>query len=111
MSFHPEILSAAQRGVLLQLGLIMTQQQFYQVGRTALAIHLGHRYSDDLDWFTGECLADPIRLAQDLRDAGVPFITAQIERGTLHGSVGDVACMNRRKKLVQLQCPIMLRCY
>jgi len=90
MNFHPEVLTAGQRKVLRQLGPLTVQRQFYLVGGTALALRFGHRHSVDLDWFTGERIADPIRLAQDIRDEGVSFVTGQIERGTLHGSVLSV---------------------
>lgn len=68
----------------------MTEWRFYLGGGTTLAIHLGHRHSIDLDWFTGEGIPDPLRLAQDIRDKGVPFITGQIERGTLHGAISGI---------------------
>ena len=90
MNFHPEVLTAVQRKVLRQLGPMTVQRQFYLVGGTALALRFGHRHSVDLDWFTGERIADPIRLAQDIRDEGVSFVTGHIERGTLHGSVLSV---------------------
>ncbi|HEY3116114.1 MAG TPA: nucleotidyl transferase AbiEii/AbiGii toxin family protein, partial [Chloroflexota bacterium] len=60
------------------------------VGGTALALYFGHRHSVDLDWFTGERIADPIRLAQDIRDEGVSLVTGQIELGTLYSSVSGV---------------------
>lgn len=90
MGFHPEVLGAVQKRVLRQLGPVMTEWQFYLGGGTALAIHLGHRRSLDLDWLTGERIADPMRLAQDIRDEGIPLVTGQIERGTLHGRVSGV---------------------
>lgn len=90
MIFHPEVLTAVQRKVLQQLGPITVQRQFYLVGGTVLALRFGHRHSVDLNWFTGERIADPIRLAQDIRDEGVSLLTGQVERGTLHGSVYSV---------------------
>ena len=68
----------------------MTRWRFYLGGGTALAIALGHRHSVDLDWFTVEQIADPLRLAQDIRAEGVSFTTGRIDRGTLHGSVSGV---------------------
>lgn len=68
----------------------MATQQFYLGGGTALAIHLGHRRSVDFDWFTRERLADPLYLARDLSDQDIAFVTRDIERGTLHGSVSGV---------------------
>jgi hypothetical protein len=68
----------------------MATQQFYLGGGTALAIHLGHRRSVDFDWFTRERIADPLHLARDLSDQDMAFVTGNIERGTLHGSVSGV---------------------
>jgi hypothetical protein len=68
----------------------MTAWQFYLVGGTTLAIYFGHRRSMDLDWFTEARIADPMRLAQDIRDKEIPFVTGQIERGTLRGTVSGV---------------------
>ncbi|MGQ9556145.1 MAG: nucleotidyl transferase AbiEii/AbiGii toxin family protein [Anaerolineae bacterium] len=90
VSFYPEALSAAQSDVLRQLGPVMTERRFYLGGGTAVAIHLGHRQSLDLDWFSSERLTDPLRLAHELRDEGISFSTAQVERGTLHGTVVSV---------------------
>ena len=90
MSFHPEILQGAQTGVLRQLSPLVSPRQFYLGGGTALALHLGHRLSVDLDWFTPEKIADPLRLAQELRDEGAPFVTGSTARGTLHGMMEGV---------------------
>ncbi len=85
MSFHAEILQGSQTQILRQLSPFASSHQFYLGGGTALAIHFGHRYSLDFDWFTQEKIADPLLLAQDLRDEGISFITGSVERGTLHG--------------------------
>jgi len=90
MSFHPEILQGLQAQVLRQLSTFASSRQFYLGGGTALAVHLGHRYSIDFDWFTQEKISDPILLAQDLREAGLSFITGSVERGTLHGTIEGV---------------------
>lgn len=90
VSFHPQVLGAAQQKVLRRLGPLMATQQFYLGGGTALAIHLGHRRSVDFDWFTRERIADPLHLARDLSDQDIAFVTGNIERGTLHGSISGV---------------------
>ena len=87
---HPEILSAAQKKVLGKLGPSMTRRSFYLGGGTAVAIHTGHRRSVDLDWFTEGRIPDAALLARDLQDEGIPFVTRQIDRGTLHGTVSGV---------------------
>src|SRR5438445_8352880 len=75
VSFHVEVLGKAQEKALRKLAPIMAQRQFYLAGGTALALHLGHRRSVDLDWFTGVRIDDPMRLAQEVRSEGVPFVT------------------------------------
>jgi len=89
VTFHPEAISDAQRAVLRQLGPIASNRGFYLAGGTALALQLGHRRSIDFDWFTVERI-DPMGLAMDLREQGVPFITGSVDKGTLLGTVSEV---------------------
>ena len=90
VNWHPEILHAEQRTVLGQLGRHLTAREFYLAGGTAIALRLGHRQSAALDWFTGERIRDPLRLAAEMRDEGLAFETAQVDRGTLHGAIAGV---------------------
>jgi hypothetical protein len=83
-------LNPLQKKILQQLGPILMRQHYYLGGGTTIAIYLGHRHSVDLDWFTEEGITDPMRLAQNIRDKGIPFVTGQIERGTLHGTISGV---------------------
>src|SRR5437870_361966 len=102
MSLRREPLGAVQQRVLRQIGKLLTPREFYLVGGTALAAYLGHRRSVDLDWFTGEPLADPVRLAQEIRDEGVSFVTSRVDRGTLHGTVARV-----RVSLLEYRYPLL----
>jgi len=102
MSFHPEVLGILQKKVLRQLEPVMSQWQYFLGGGTALAIHLGHRHSIDLDWFSTEPIGDPMRLAQDIRGARVPLVSGQIERGTLHGRISGV-----RVRFVEYRYPLL----
>ncbi len=90
MTFHAEILDDAQQRALASVAPMMTNREFYLAGGTAIALHLGHRHSVDLDWFTHKPIDDAMRLAQDLRNEGADFSTKQVAPGTLHGSVEDV---------------------
>lgn len=90
MILHLDAISDAQKAMLRELGPVATEHGFYLAGGTAVALHLGHRRSVDLDWFTEEFPSDPMRWAQQLRDAGVALTTSSIEEGTLHGSVHGV---------------------
>src|SRR5438105_1871576 len=90
MSWHLEVLTRRQLTVLTQLGPWLTRRGFYLAGGTAVALHLGHRRSVDLDWFTAARIPEPLRLAQDLRESGVPFVTGAVSPGTLYGSIRGI---------------------
>jgi hypothetical protein len=90
MTFHPEILGRRQHRALTRLGPVLTARGFYLGGGTALALHLGHRRSVDLDWFTAERLGSPLRLGRELRDDGIAWVTGQTAPGTLYGTVAGV---------------------
>ncbi len=102
MNWHPECLSRAQRAVVRQLAPPLSETGFYLAGGTAVALHLGHRLSIDLDWFTDHAIPDPLQLAAQLRSAGLAFETTQIARGTLHGATGGV-----RISLMEYQYPFL----
>jgi Nucleotidyl transferase AbiEii toxin, Type IV TA system len=87
MRFHAEVLSTAQKELLLEVGPILTGEGFYLGGGTALALQLGHRRSVDLDWFTHERMKEPNQLVELLREQEVPFVSKQLAEGTLHGRV------------------------
>lgn len=87
---HLEILPQTQQGVLAELGEVAHRGGFYLAGGTAVALHLGHRRSIDLDWFTEGELDDPQRYAAELRTDGVAWTTRQTAPGTLHGAVHGV---------------------
>jgi hypothetical protein len=103
MRFYPQILSTAQQRVLSRLGPALAARSFYLGGGTALALHLGHRRSVDLDWFTAEPLEDPLRLAQGLRDEGLPLRTGQVAPGTWHGTVSRI-----RVSLLEYRYPLLV---
>lgn len=90
LTFHPEILRPSQRRVLERLGRLGASRSFYLAGGTAVALHLGHRRSDDLDCMTGEPLQDPLDLAARLRSGGLPVEVLEVADGTLHASVSRV---------------------
>ncbi|HJT77653.1 MAG TPA: nucleotidyl transferase AbiEii/AbiGii toxin family protein [Gemmataceae bacterium] len=102
MTWHPEALALRQQRVLAQVGPFLTQRGFYLAGGTAVALHLGHRRSVDLDWFMAGGIPDPLHLAQDLREQGVAFVTGQVAPGTLHGSVRGV-----RLGLLEYRYPLL----
>ncbi len=60
----------------------------YLGGGTALAVHLRHRQSRDLDFFFHQRGVDLDRLAERLRDLG-PFAVSDRAEGTLNGLFGE----------------------
>ncbi len=85
-----EVLEAGQAAVLTRMGGAMARDGFYLAGGTAVALHLGHRRSVDLDWFTPSALADPLRYAGLLRAEGLALQDVETQRGTLHLRIDGV---------------------
>jgi hypothetical protein len=90
MTFHPEILTRTQKRILQLLGPFADQHNFYLAGGTALAVHLGHRRSQDLDWFRTGRIPDVMTLATLIREEGIPLVVRQVAKGTLNGSVSKI---------------------
>jgi len=87
---HTEILRPDQDTVLKKLGRVADEYGFYLAGGTALALHFGHRRSDDFDWFTQAMIDDPQMLEMNLREQGLTLTEQQISPGTLHAVVDTV---------------------
>jgi hypothetical protein len=90
MILHSEVLPPDQQGVLRQLGRPASECGFYLGGGTAIAAFLGHRQSQDLDWFTNGRIEDPLSLAKELQDRGAELKVGSVGRGALHGNVRGV---------------------
>jgi len=102
MKYSTDGLPKKQISVLKSLGVQMSDMGFYLAGGTALAIHLSHRISVDLDWFTPNSFADGMILAQSLRNSNIDLDVEQVSSGTLHGSVKGV-----RVSFLQYQYPLL----
>jgi hypothetical protein len=89
MSLHWEALPARQREVLRACVGPAQHWRAYLAGGTALALHLGHRRSEDLDWFTPATL-DPGQLLTDVKAMGFPLKLVQNDAGTFLAIVGGV---------------------
>jgi hypothetical protein len=90
VSWHPTILASKQQKVLKDLSIFATENGFYLAGGTAVALHLGHRRSVDFDWFCQSEISDPLVLARQMQEQGIPFIVKQTAEGTLHGEISKV---------------------
>ncbi len=94
---------AIQLAVLDKLAMTLAGR-FYLVGGVAVAAHLGHRISHDLDFFTSD---DPTQLQGDLEE--LPGVTVLSRSGkTLHLRVDGVpvSLINYRYRLLEPASPI-----
>ena len=105
MTFHSDVMPVSQRALLRRLGPVATRHNFYLGGGTAVAIHIGHRRSVDLDWFTSDALADPLRLAETLRGDGIDLRTLSVDAGTLHAEADTIRTSFLEYRYPVLQSP------
>lgn len=89
MNLHESILTPAQMRVLRALGPFARDAGFYLAGGTAIALRLGHRRSDDFDWFRPK-FERPDALIFEIKALGLVLQQPQIEAGTLIGRVDGV---------------------
>src|SRR3989338_10211953 len=82
MNFYTEVVPQATRLVLDKIKEISDIKNFYLSGGTALSLLLGHRESEDLDFFTKNSF-QPQLLQQKLLRLGV-LENVQIDEGTLN---------------------------
>ncbi|MCX6359722.1 MAG: nucleotidyl transferase AbiEii/AbiGii toxin family protein [Armatimonadetes bacterium] len=87
---HHEALTPALRSALERLGPFASSRGFYLAGGTALALQLGHRRSEDADWFTRDGISDPVALAAEIVAQASGFAITSTAVNTLHGSLGAV---------------------
>jgi len=85
----PEILSTTAKQSLDKLKNVSVFQSAYLAGGTALALHLGHRYSYDLDFFTTERFDGKV-LTQELEETLSGFRLERQEWRTILGYVEDM---------------------
>lgn len=79
---HPRVLSDDGWATVRRLGTAGMLEDWVLAGGTGLALHLGHRYSEDLDLFRPEPF-DPERLAVELSAIGRASVQDRSE-DTLH---------------------------
>jgi len=84
VKLHREAISAEQEEVLRGLGPVMEGLSFYLGGGTAVALHLGHRRSLDLDWFTHGTIGDSMVLASEISRGALSLESTSAAPGTLH---------------------------
>jgi predicted nucleotidyltransferase component of viral defense system len=89
LRLHWNALPAQQQKVLRACAGPARCWSAYLAGGTALALQLGHRRTEDLDWFTPETL-DPGELLADVEAMGRPLTVVQNEVGTFLATVDGV---------------------
>lgn len=80
--WHPDSVSPALRQILMELQQASVLLPFYLAGGTGLALQLGHRHSEDLDFFASESF-DSELLLQNLGRLGGLSVLAKSAQ-TLH---------------------------
>jgi hypothetical protein len=88
MRLYLNTIPQATRSVLDKIKTIPDIQHFYLTGGTALSLQLGHRESEDLDFFT-KTPFKPELLQQKLTQYGV-LQNVQMDEGTLNLSIDTV---------------------
>ena len=85
--WHAQVISEETNRTLDDLNRTSLLERFYLAGGTGLALHLGHRRSKDLDFFTegpldADLAIDRLRGLKGLR-------VIEKSEGTLHANLGD----------------------
>lgn len=104
---HPEALPRPQLELLKASAGPTQRWQAYLAGGAALALHLGHRQSVDLDWFTPRTLRTD-ELAEDVRRLGTPVTIQQNTEGTFLGAVAGVKVSVFRYRFPLLNAPVSI---
>lgn len=79
---HPECLPPEAREVLAGIKRVVKEHGFILAGGTGLALHIGHRLSVDLDFFTGKAFI-PDSLFRELGKKGFALTVLQEDKDTL----------------------------
>lgn len=90
MKYHLKILSPRQLIVLNRLGPFLSGHGFYLAGGTAIALMLGHRKSDDLDWFSPTSLREPRSWTNKIKSIDLSPTEIDIDAGTYYATVKGV---------------------
>lgn len=89
MTLHPEVLSDRQVRVLDAVASVAEAAHCYLAGGTAIALRLGHRRSEDFDWFAAD-LGRPEALAAKIRDAALSVESLELAAGTVNCRIAGV---------------------
>lgn len=85
--WHREVITEAVARTLKDLQQISAIRNFYLAGGTGLALHLGHRRSIDLDFFSREPFDSEAILGKVVSLEGLRVLAKDVE--TLHLTIGE----------------------
>ena len=86
---HLEVLTDTQQKVLSRLVSVLKNTDFYLAGGTALALQIGHRMSQDFDWFISH-LGEVESLLRMLQAAGIECLVTSTDKETCYLIVDNV---------------------
>ena len=102
---HLEALTATQQRILQACAGTTSSWGAYLAGGAAVALQLGHRRSDDFDWF-GPRAVPPDDLLKDVRKLGSAIEVDQNSEGTFLGRVDGVKFSVFRYRYPLLEQPL-----
>lgn len=105
--FHRDIFSAEQLRVWRTCARTASQWSAYLAGGTAVALYLGHRRSDDFDWFTPQTIP-PAKLLADVENLGFPVAVIQNIEGAFLARLSGVSFSVFRYRYPLVESPAML---
>jgi hypothetical protein len=107
---HPEALTPEQLEIFRASARLVGDWDAYLARGAALALHLGHRRSVDLDWFTRRTIP-PEALASHLQRLGYKLNVHENREGTFLGRLGEVQYSVFRYQYRLVRAPAMVeRC-
>ena len=95
---HSEVLPDQQADVLSKIGGLSSGKGFYLAGGTAVALHLGHRRSIDLDWFIDKELPMATQFASEIAELASNVELGKTERSAIYINVSGVRTCYLRYK-------------
>src|SRR5450756_2331227 len=87
MTLHEEVLTPTQLGMAGRLGTVVSRFGYYLAGGTAIALHLGHRRSEDFDWFVPAPGPPSHVIVSAIGEAGLHLDVDDLSPGTLLGRI------------------------
>jgi hypothetical protein len=104
MKFYPDTLTRKQRAILPIVARAVEEYGFYLAGGTAIALQLGHRRSDDFDWFTPKRVSDYSILIPHIQQLGFPLEIESQDRASLYTRINGV-----KASFIEFSFPMLKR--